>query len=423
MRVIILGGGVIGVSTAYYLAKNGATVTIVDRQSEVAQETSFANAGEISPGFSSPWGSPGLLPKLLKWLILQGKNSPVKWSGGLGFEQFCWLRQLWNNCNPQSYAINKIRMLELAHYSLDCFQQLITNTSIEFEHRSLGTLQLFRTQSQLQKIDQDIDILSRLNISHQLLIGKDRVANIEPALGRSSTPIAGGLHLPLDQTGDCYLFCRNLAKICQTLGVSFLFNASIDRILKVHNKISGVQLFDGRVLEADVYVVACGSYSRALLLPHEISLPVHPIKGYSLTLPIEMEINAPNSTVIDDHYKVAVTRFDQRVRIGGTAELAGYNSQPNSSRKHVLCKVVNELFPVATSKTISQSKLWSGLRPMTPDGPPIIGKTKIENLFTNTGHGTLGWTMSCGSGKYLADLLVGKPLDLDLKGLDVSRFN
>lgn len=415
MDVIVLGGGVIGVTSAYYLAKQGASVHLFERQGDVAQETSFANAGQISPGYSTPWAAPGIPQKAAKWLFQKHAPLAIR-PDGTAF-QALWLKMMLQNCTARRYAINKERMMRVAEYSRDCLDVLRDETGIDYEQRQLGVLQLFRKQEQMDTIDKDTDILKDSGVDFERL-DKDGVLACEPALAYSSADIVGGLRLPNDQTGDCRIFTHKLAQICQKLGVCFEFNANINRLQIDNGKITGVWV-DDELHRADRYVVALGSYSRQFLQPLGLSLPVYPLKGYSLTVAIEEEKYAPVSTVLDETYKIALTRFDNRLRVGGMAEVAGFDLSLNPKRRDTLEMVATELFPCGT---MAAGKFWTGLRPMTPDGTPIIGHTNFDNLFINTGHGTLGWTMACGSASLLGDIMMGKTTAISLEGLALDRY-
>ncbi len=419
MKVIVLGGGVIGVSTAYYLAQAGHQVRVLERQAGVGLETSFANAGEISPGYSSPWAAPGLPLKVLKWLFM--KRRPLVIRPRLDPAMAVWGLSLLRNCTEGRYDRNKSRMLGLAEYSRDCLRALRDEIGIAYDQRMQGTLQLFRTQSQVDGAEADIAILARFGIRHALL-DRDGCVAAEPALARVKEKIAGGLRLPDDETGDCFLFTQALAARAAALGVKFHYGCSIRRLRQSGGAIEAVEVSDGagtQTLAADAYVLTLGSYSPLLLRPLGIRLPVYPVKGYSLTFTIDDAAGAPESTVMDETYKVAVTRLGNRVRVGGTAELAGYDLALRGPRRETLAHVVGDLFPDAGD--VSQALFWTGLRPMTPDGPPVIGQSPYPNLYLNTGHGTLGWTMAAGSGRVLADLISAKAPDIDLGGLGWNR--
>ena len=415
MRVIVLGSGVIGVTSAYYLAQQGASVTVLDRQTGPAEETSFGNAGQVSPGYSTPWAAPGIPFKAVKWMFQHHAPLAVNLDGSMW--QLQWMAQMLKNCNAQHYAINKERMVRVAEYSRDCLRQLRQDTGISYENRSKGTLQLFRKDAQLDAVQRDIEVLKESGVEYELL-DRDGLARVEPALAAAKDKLVGGLHLPNDETGDCYLFTNALAKLAQEMGVDFQFNQNVEKLLVEGDEIKGV-LVNGKVLTADRYVLAFGSYSREFLKPLHLDLPVYPVKGYSLTVPIVDTAMAPQSTVLDETYKIAITRFDQRIRVGGMAELSGFNLGLNQDRRATLEMVTKDLFP---GGDLPQASFWTGLRPMTPDSTPIIGGTRYKNLFLNTGHGTLGWTMACGSGKLISDLVMQQQPEISTEGLSLQRY-
>ena len=415
MKVIVLGAGVIGTTSAYYLARAGAEVTVLDRQSCVANETSFANAGQVSPGYSTPWAAPGIPLKAMKWMFSKHAPLAIKLDGSLW--QLRWMASMLRNCTASRYELNKERMMRVAEYSRHCLDALRADTGIQYEQRCAGTLQLFRTQAQMHAVERDIKVLQECGVPYELLSASQLTA-VEPGLRRAQGLLAGGLRLPNDETGDCQLFTTRLAELAQGLGVTFRYNTHVEQLLYEGGQITGVRT-EHEVLRADRYVLAFGSYTRDLLAPLKITLPVYPVKGYSLTLPIKDESLAPQSTVLDETYKVAVTRFDQRIRVGGMAELSGFDLSLNLKRRATLEKVVSELFPGGDLK---QASFWTGLRPMTPDSTPIVGATSLPNLFLNTGHGTLGWTMACGSGKLIADMMTGQRPEISTEGLAISRY-
>ncbi|HXH45533.1 MAG TPA: D-amino acid dehydrogenase [Bradyrhizobium sp.] len=417
MKVLILGSGVIGVTSAYYLARAGHEVTVVDRQPEPALETSFANAGEVSPGYSSPWAGPGVPVKAVKWLLM--KHGPLVIRPKLDPVMWVWLLKMLRNCTSERYAINKSRMIPIAEYSRDALRDLRRDIGIQYDERSQGTLQLFRYQAQLDGTAEDIAVLKQYGVPFEVLSREGCIA-VEPALSGVKEKFVGGLRLPQDETGDCHMFTQALAKHAQALGVRFLFNTSIDRIDTEGARVSGVATSAG-LLQADAYVLALGSWSSRLVAPLGISLPVYPVKGYSITVPIKDPSGAPESTVMDESYKVAITRLGDRIRVGGTAEISGFSNKLYDARRATLDHSLSDLFP--RGGDLAQATFWSGLRPMTPDGPPVIGPTPYANLHLNTGHGTLGWTMSCGSGRVLADMLSGKKPDIDVNALTVDRYN
>ena len=414
---MILGSGVIGVTSAYYLARAGHEVTVVDRQPRPGLETSFANAGEVSPGYSSPWAGPGVPVKAIKWLLM--KHGPLVIRPKLDPVMWIWLLKMLRNCTAARYAVNKRRMIPIAEYSRDCLRALRHETGIRYDERERGTLQLFRYASQLDGTADDIAVLKQYGVPFEVL---DRAGCIaaEPALSAVQDKIAGGLRLPRDETGDCHMFTQALALEAEKLGVRFAFNVAIEGLNADATRITGVATSKG-MLQADAYVVALGSWSPRLVRPLGISLPVYPVKGYSITVPVSDPDAAPVSTVMDESYKVAITRLGTRIRVGGTAEVSGYSSSLHPARRATLDHSLTDLFPRGSD--LSDVKFWCGLRPMTPDGPPIIGATRYANLHLNTGHGTLGWTMACGSGRVLADLLSGRQPDIDVSELTISRYD
>jgi D-amino-acid dehydrogenase len=417
VKVLILGSGVIGVTSAYYLARAGHDVTVVDRQPEPALETSFANAGEVSPGYSSPWAGPGVPVKAVKWLLM--KHGPLVIRPKLDPVMWVWLLKMLRNCTSERYAVNKSRMIPIAEYSRDCLRDLRRDIGIQYDDRAQGTLQLFRYQAQLDGTGEDIAVLKQYGVPFEVLSREGCIA-VEPALSGVKEKFVGGLRLPQDETGDCHMFTQALARHAQALGVRFMFNTGIDRIVTEGARVSGVATSAG-LLQADAYVLALGSWSSRLVAPLGISLPVYPVKGYSITVPIKDASGAPESTVMDESYKVAITRLGDRIRVGGTAEISGYSDKLYDARRATLDHSLTDLFP--RGGDLAKATFWSGLRPMTPDGPPVIGPTQYANLHLNTGHGTLGWTMSCGSGRVLADMLSGKKPEIDVSALTVDRYS
>ncbi len=417
MKIIILGSGVIGTASAYYLAQAGHEVTVIERQDGPALETSFANAGEVSPGYSAPWAGPGVPIKAMKWLLMQ--HSPLVIRPALDPAMWRWVTQMLVNCTHRAYGINKGRMVKLAEYSRDCMIELRAATNIQYDERMQGTLQLFRTQKQLDGAQTDIDILKQYQVPYELLNPQECLKS-EPALRHVQGKYVGGLRLPNDETGDCFKFTQALAKMAQALGVKFEYGVHLQGLLESGGKIDKIITSRGE-MQADRYLLALGSYSPKLLAPLGIKVPVYPIKGYSITVPITDASGAPESTVMDETFKVAITRLGDRIRVGGTAEIAGYDLTLREARRETLVHSVTDLFP--RGGDISKAQFWCGLRPMTPDGTPVLGPTKLSNLFLNTGHGTLGWTMACGSGRLLADLISGKKTQINTDGLFIDRYN
>ncbi|ODU22886.1 MAG: D-amino acid dehydrogenase small subunit [Sphingomonas sp. SCN 67-18] len=416
MKVAVLGSGVIGVTSAYYLMKAGHEVTVIDRQPGPALETSFANAGEVSPGYSSPWAAPGIPQKAIKWLMM--RHPPLILKPRIDREMLAWLFAMLRNCTGARYALNKGRMVRLAEYSRDVLDALRTDTGITYDERMQGTLQLFRTQKQLDDIAKDVAVLRQGGVPFEVLDVAGCVA-AEPGLAATRHKIVGGLRLPHDETGDCFKFTNALADLAAAGGVAFRHNRSIEGLDVADGRIAGVRTDQGRIT-ADRYVLALGSHSARMVRPIGIRLPVYPIKGYSITVPIVDPAIAPVSTLMDESYKIAITRLGDRIRVGGMAEISGYNASLPERRRETLAFSVGDLFPGAGD--IPAASFWSGLRPMTPDGTPVIGPTGYDNLFLNTGHGTLGWTMACGSGRVIADIVSGRAPDIDASDLSIARY-
>lgn len=417
MRVLVLGGGVIGTTTAYYLAREGFEVTVIERLSEVAHEASFANAGQISPGYSTPWAAPGVPLKAIKWLM--SKHAPLAIAPTADLAQYRFMWQMLMHCNNKDYAINKERLVRISEYSRDVLNKLREEIDISYEGRQKGTLQLFRTDKQLEAASKDIQVLKEMSVPYELLDAQG-VVNAEPALAKVAGKISGGLRLPGDQTGDCLMFTQKLAEKAKELGVEFRFNQSLESFEYEGGKIKSV-IIDGKKETADQYVVCLGVFSPQFLKPLGLNAPIYPMKGYSITVPITNPEMAPVSTILDETYKVAITRFDERIRLGGMAELRGFDYTLNPKREETLRMICQDLFPEGGDLSGDVS-FWTGLRPKTPDCTPIIGKTKYPNLFINTGHGTLGWTMACGSAQLSAHLLANKTPEISIDGLDITRY-
>ena len=416
MKVAVLGSGVIGVTTAYYLALLGHDVVVLDRQPAAALETSFANAGEISPGYASPWAAPDIPMKALKWLFM--RNSPLILRPKADIRMLQWMLAILRNCTSARYARNKARMMRLAGFSRDMLIQLRADTGIQYDQRMRGTVQLFRTQRQFDGMAKDVAVLRAAGMPFEILDRRGAIAT-EPGLAFAREPFVGALRLPEDETGDCFKFTTSLAGLAAARGVQFQFGTAIWAIETDGRRVTAIRTGHGAIT-ADAYVVALGSHSPELLRPLGMRLPVYPVKGYSLTAAVIRDDRAPQSTLMDESYKVAITRLGDRIRVGGMAEVSGFNTSLPDARRATLVRSVGSLFPEAGD--FGAARFWSGLRPMTPDGPPVIGATVISNLFLNTGHGTLGWTMACGSGQVLADIISGRKAAIDVEDLSIARY-
>lgn len=417
MKAVILGAGVIGITSAHYLRRAGHEVVVVDRQPGAALETSFANAGEVSPGYASPWAAPGIPMKAIRWLML--RHAPLIVRPAADLAMVTWLAAMLRNCTEARYALNKSRMVRLAEFSRDELIHIRASLGIAYDERSRGTLQLFRTAKQLDASGKDIEVLRSYGVPFELLDRQGCVA-AEPGLAAARDRIAGGLRLPNDETGDCHLFTARLAERLSSAGVEFSYSTEILGLEEEHGSISGVQTSKG-VIRGDAYLLALGSHSPLLARQVGVRLPIYPVKGYSITLRVADMDSAPVSTLLDETYKIAITRLGKRIRVGGMAEISGYDRSLPSRREATLLHCVHDLFPTAAQD--GPTNFWSGLRPMTPDGPPIIGRTRLSNLFLNTGHGTLGWTMACGSASVAAAVMTGERPAIDIAGLGLDRYS
>jgi D-amino-acid dehydrogenase len=416
MKVIVLGAGVIGVTTAYYLAREGAEVRVLDRQAGPGMETSFANAGELSYGMTSPWAAPGVPQKAVKWLFM--RHRPLFIWPLLSPRMWWWGVQMLANCNEAAYRRNKGRMVRISNYSRDMMTELIASEPLEFDLRQQGTLQLFRTEKQLKGSKADQEVLAEYGSPFELL-DPDQCVAVEPGLALVREKFVGGLRLTADRTGDCRMFTMALAERAAAMGVSFRYGTTIEGFEMRGDRITGVATDKG-VETADAYVCALGPYAPILLRGVGIRLPIYPIKGYSITLPVTDDAAAPQSTIMDETHKVAITRLGKRIRVAGQAEIIGYNRRLGRTATDTVRHVVSDLFPKGGD--LGRAEGWTGLRPMTPDGTPVIGPTRYPNLFLNTGHGTLGWTMACGSGRAVADAVLGKKPEIDFDGLTAARY-
>ncbi|WP_416190159.1 D-amino acid dehydrogenase [Neisseria sp. CCUG17229] len=416
MNVVVLGAGVTGIATAWYLLEKGHQVTVIDRAEAAAMETSFANAGQLSYGYTTPWAAPGIPAKAAKWLFRP--HSPLILKPDGSRFQWQWLMSMLQNCTTERYQTNKERMVRISEYSREMFRRFEAETGLDFEGRHKGTLQIFRTQKEVAAAAKDIEVLAEYGVPYQRL-QPEECLQFEPALRHALDKIAGALHLPNDSTGDCHLFTQRLQALCEAKGAVFKFEHNIECIEHQGRNITAV-IANGQRFEADRFVCCLGSFSRTVMAQLGLDLPIYPVKGYSLTVPVINGDEAPVSTILDETYKVAITRFNDRIRVGGMAELSGYEIKLPQERRETLALVVQDLYPQGGD--VAKAMFWSGLRPMTPDSTPIIGATRYENLFLNTGHGTLGWTMSLGSGRITADLVSEIAPEIRTDDLGMARY-
>jgi len=416
MKVIVLGAGVLGVTTAYYLAREGAEVRVLDRQPGPGMETSFANAGELSYGMTSPWAAPGIPLKAIKWMMM--KYRPLFIRPLLDARLMRWAYMMLANCNSTAYRLNKGRMVRVSNYSRDMMTELLAEERLDFDLQELGTLQLFRTMKQVEASKADQEVLAEYDSPYEVLDREGCIA-AEPGLAHVREKFVGGLRLLADRTGDCRMFTVQLADRAAALGASFRYGVTINGLRMENGRVAAVET-DAGPEEADAFVCAMGPHAAALLRTVGINVPIYPVKGYSITLPVTDPDAAPRSTLMDETHKVAITRLGDRIRVAGQAGLVGYDDRLPERGTNTVRHVVSDLFPKGGD--VSKAEGWTGLRPMTPDGTPIIGPTRHPNLFLNTGHGTLGWTMACGSSRAVADVVLGRKPGIDLDGLTVARY-
>lgn len=401
MKILVVGAGVVGVTMAWYLTKRGHQVTVVERRSGPALETSFGNAGGVCPGFAGPWAAPGMPLKALKWMFKE--SAPLRFRPRLDVRQWAWMAAFLANCTAPRFAANKARMQLMAHYSKACLVALREETGIAYDSASKGVLQIFATEEEMEGGVRAAAVLERLGINHRL-VDREELDAIEPALRESAVDISGGLHLPNDETGDCRLFCERLAELLAARGCTFRYDTGVLRLEHAGGRIERAVTTAGD-MHADAYVVACGPFAPALLRTVGIRLPVYPVKGYSITCDIADSDHAPLSSVMDEHSKVMITRLGNRLRAAGVAEVAGFDHSPREGAIAAIRDRVRALFPNAAD--YAKFSVWHGFRPMTPDGPARVGATGFANLFINAGHGSNGWTQACGTSAYLADVISG----------------
>lgn len=415
MHVIVVGAGIIGVCTAYYLRRDGHQVTVVERRSGVAQETSFANAGVMAPSYVAPWSQPGMPAKVLAYLFKA--EAPIVFRPSLDPALWRWIVRWLGECRLERFTRNKARMQRLAFYSQSELRALRELHQLDYE-QTTGYLQLLRTDREVERSAVTRKMLTELGVAHRLLTA-DEARTLEPSL-HAPTPLAGALHLPDDETGNCAFFAQQLKDIAIRDGVEFRFGVTAQALQLEQQRISGLRTDTGEI-SGDAFVVAGGIDSVALLRPLRIRIPMQPVKGYSATAAITAFEHAPYISVMDETYKVAITRMGKWLRIAGTAELGTRGMQLRDSALRTLVKVAQDWFPYAAP--YAKSRFWIGARPMLPDGPPVLGKTPISNLYVNTGHGSTGWVMACGSARVLADVIAGRAAAIDLDGLTLDRYS
>jgi D-amino-acid dehydrogenase len=405
VRIIVLGAGVVGVAGAWYLAEAGHEVTVLERRAGPGLETSFANGGQISAGHAEPWAKPAAIPKILRWLGRE--DAPLLFRPRADWAQWEWGLRFLFECLPGRFERHSRTLVALAGYSRDCLRELRSRTAIRYDELTRGILQFATSQGDFEALARHVEAMRPLGIRREVKSAAECVA-LEPALGSSRIAIAGGVYDPKDESGDAHRFTGELATLAAKRGVKFRFGAIVEAIEAQGGRVSAIRLQGGERATGDGYVVSLGSYSRLFLSPLGIRIPVYPLKGYSITLPLgPAEASAaPTVSLTDEAAKIVISRLGSRLRAAGTAELTGYDTSINAARCAAITRRIRELFPQLGAATLPEN--WTGLRPATPNNVPVIGRTRLANLFLDTGHGTLGWTLACGSGRALADLVSGR---------------
>jgi len=418
MRIAVIGAGIIGVTTAYELAADGHAVTVYERRGAAAEETSFANAGVVAPGYVTPWAAPGMPAKVARYLFSQ--HAPVKVALPLTRAELAWMWKWWRSCRLETYLANRARMQRLAFYSRNRLHQLTADLQLDYD-RSPGYMVLLRTDKDQAMIEPGLQVLRDAGVSFRQ-IDAAAARLIEPALN-PDTPFAGAIHLPNDEVGNCRQFAQLLKKVAEDKGAKFSFNTTVDRI----DLTQGPRVWltnNAQAQSFDAVVMCAGLASAALLRPLGLSIPLVAVHGYSISAPIREPLNAPRSALMDERYKVAISRLGNRVRVAGSAEIGGDPAAKRPSSLQTLYRVLHDWFPGAAqiSNTGVGIQEWKGARPMLPDGPPVLGVSGVPGIWLNLGHGSSGWALSCGSARVLADLMAGRPTDINLEGLGVERL-
>lgn len=420
MKVIVLGAGLLGVTSAYFLRQQGHDVTVVDRQAAAAAETSFANGGQISVSHAEPWANPGAPLKVLKWLGQE--DAPLLFRLRADARQWRWALGFLRECTPARTRRNIEQIVRLGTYSRDTLQQLRRDTGLSYDQRTQGILHFYTSQKEFDAAEAPAAQMRELGCDRRV-VSADEAVRIEPALAHIRPKLAGATYTSEDESGDANRFARELVRLCEAAGVRFLMSHTVTAIREVGGEVDHVEATDseGRFqrLRGDAYVLAMGSLSPLLAKPLGIELPIYPAKGYSVTMPVRNPAMAHQVSLTDDEYKLVFSRLGDRLRIAGTAELNGYDRDLNRVRCEAIVRRVEELFPGAGDS--ERAQFWTGLRPATPSNVPIIGRSKVGKLFLNTGHGTLGWTHACGSGKSIAHIVSGMQPEVDFAFVGLER--
>ncbi|EPY01806.1 D-amino acid dehydrogenase [Magnetospirillum fulvum] len=417
MKIIVIGAGVVGTTTAWYLTEEGHEVEILERREAAGMETSFANGGQISPCHTDPWASPTVLPKILRWLGREDAPLLMRWQRW-DPELWAWGLRFLANCTPGRAKLNTERALRLAMFSRQCLRDLRQQTGLAYDQRTAGILHIYRDADEFAHACATAGMMLDHGLERLMKTPAECVA-VEPALANVAPELAGGIYTPGDESGDAHLFTQALADLAAARGARFRWNVAVQGLVRDGNRIDGI-VTDSGTVRADAYVLATGCVSPALVRPLGLRLPIIPAKGYSLTVPVDHHLGAPVVSITDDEHKIVYSRLGDRLRIAGTAEMTGFDLTLTPSRLESIKTKAQEMFP--DGGDYSRAEPWTGLRPTTPDGVPLLGATPFRNLWLNTGHGTLGWTMACGSGRLLADLITGRHPGIDPAGLGMERL-
>ena len=419
MRVAVLGAGVAGIATAYFLREAGHEVTVFERQAGPALETSFSNAGHVCPSYATPWAAPGMRWKAAKWSLQAwlGMETALRFTPRLDRHQWRWLQRFLGECDAARYAVNKARMGRIARYSHSQLKLLRERLHLDYEQTAGGNLQVFRDQAGLDNAQIAVKVLAQAGVPHRLMTAEQCLA-FEPALRPARERIAGGLQLPADETGNCRLFTARLAQWLADQGVQFRYGSTIRAIAAAGDRVQ-VALAQGEAA-VDAYVLACASASAALARPLGLDLPIYPVKGYAITVPITDGALAPRGGIMDEALKVAISRMGDQLRAAGTAEIGARDASVTPSACATTVKSVATLFGGGVD--MARAEYWAGLRPMTPDGAPLVGATHYRNLYLATGGGSNGWITACGVGRVTADVISGKTPEIDISDLGADRF-
>ena len=418
MKIAVIGAGIIGITTAYELAVDGHEVTVFERRGAAAEETSFANAGVVAPGSVTPWAAPGMPGKVLGNLL--SRHAAVKLSLPLSGGDVAWMWKWWRACKLETYLANRARLQRLAFYSRERLHHLTTGLQLEYD-RAEGYTVLLRSEKDSRLVQPGLQVLRDAGVAFSE-INAEAVRKIEPAIN-PDTEFLGGIHLPDDEVANCRQFALLLKDAARDLGVDFQFNTAIAQLNRAQAA-SVLIAGDNTPRQFDRVVMCAGLASAALLKPLGLKIPMTAVYGYSISAPIREPLNAPRSALMDERYKVAISRLGNRVRVAGSAEIGGHLRKHRASSIQTLYKVLHDWFPGAAqnANTGASVQVWKGARPMLPDGPPLIGDSGIAGLWLNLGHGSSGWALSCGSARALADAMAGKAAGIDMEGLGIERL-